>query len=94
MTVASEGLEYEADRRQAEILMKDMGIDEGSKGVATLGSNSEGGQDVRGGAKGDRGESRCRAAAARGNYLGQDRMDMQFAAKEISRFMSRPEEQD
>ena len=32
--------------------------------------------------------------AARGNYLGQDRMDMQFAAKEISRFMSKPEEQD
>ncbi len=25
-------------------------------------------------------------AAARGNYLSQDRMDMQFAAKEISRF--------
>ena len=35
-----------------------------------------------------------RAVAARGNYLGQDRMDMQFAAKEISRFMSKPEEQD
>ena len=26
--------------------------------------------------------------------MGQDRMDMQFAAKEISRFMSMPEEQD
>ena len=35
-----------------------------------------------------------RAVAARGNYLGQDRVDMQFAAKEISRFMSKPEEQD
>ncbi len=32
--------------------------------------------------------------AARGDYLGQDRMDMQFAAKTISRFMSKPEEQD
>ncbi len=32
--------------------------------------------------------------AARGNNLGQDRMDMQFAAKEISRFTSKPEEQD
>ncbi len=30
----------------------------------------------------------------RGNYLGQDRMDMQFAAKEISRLTSKPEEQD
>ncbi len=26
--------------------------------------------------------------------MGQDRIDMQFAAKEISRFMSKPEEQD
>ncbi len=32
--------------------------------------------------------------AARGNYLGQDRMDTQFAAKEASRFTSRPKEQD
>ncbi len=31
--------------------------------------------------------------AARGNQLGKDRMDMQFAAKEISRFVSKPEEQ-
>ncbi len=56
VTVASGGLEYEADQRHPEILMKDMGIDEGSKGVATPGSNSEGGQDVRGELKGDRRE--------------------------------------
>ncbi len=46
--MASGGLEYEADQRQAEILIKDMGIDEGSKGVITPGSNGEGGQDVKG----------------------------------------------
>ncbi len=27
--------------------------------------------------------------AARGNYLGQDKVDMQFESKEISRFMSK-----
>ncbi len=48
-----------------------------------------GGQDV----KGDKRDSRFRAATATGNYLGQDRMDMQYVAKEISRFMSKPEEQ-
>ncbi len=32
--------------------------------------------------------------AARGNYLGQDRTDTHFAAKGISRFMSKPVEQD
>ncbi len=35
-----------------------------------------------------------RVAAARGNYLGQDSMDVQFAAKEVSRFMPKPEAQD
>ena len=39
------------------------------------------------------GESLLRAVAARGNYLGQDRMDMQFAAKEVSRFASKLEAQ-
>ncbi len=34
-----EALEYEAD---AEISMKDMGIDEGSRGLTTPGSSSEG----------------------------------------------------
>ncbi len=33
--VAENGLEYEADQRHAEILMRDMGIDEGSEGVVS-----------------------------------------------------------
>ncbi len=41
--VVSGGLEYEADQSHAEILMKDVGIDEGSKEVITPGSNGEGG---------------------------------------------------
>ena len=40
-------MDYEADQTHADILMKDLGIDEGSKGVTTPGSNSEGGQEVR-----------------------------------------------
>ncbi len=59
--VASGGWEYEADQRHTDILMRDMGIDEGRKGVSTPGSNGEGGQDV----KRDKNESRCRAIAAR-----------------------------
>ena len=92
VTVTENGLEYEADQRHAEILMRDMGIDESSKGVTTPGVSSiEGGraQEDR-----PRRESWFRAVVARGNYLGQDRMDIQFAAKEVSRFMSKPEEQD
>ena len=39
-------------------------------------------------------ESEYRAVAARGNYLAQDRFDIQFASKEISRFTSKPESED
>ena len=35
-----------------------------------------------------------RAIAARANYLAQDRIDVQFAAKEVSRLMSKPEGED
>jgi hypothetical protein len=89
VTVTENGLEYEAGQRHAEILMRHMGTDESSNGVVTPGaSTAEGGQtgEVLVG-----GESLSRAVAARGNYLGKDRMDMQFAAEEISRFMSKPE---
>ena len=34
--------------------------------------------------------SMCRALVARANYLSQDRSDIQFAVKELSRTMSKP----
>ncbi len=44
-TVPENGLEYEADQRHTEILMRDMGMGEGSKGVVTPRvSRTEGGQ--------------------------------------------------
>ncbi len=73
VAVASGGLENEADLRHADMLMKDMGVDEGSKGVITPGSNGEGGQDL----KRDENRSKFRAVVVRGDYLAQDRMDMQ-----------------
>ncbi len=48
VTVANDGLECDADQMHAEILMKDMGIDVGGRGVTTSGSDGEGGQDVKG----------------------------------------------
>ncbi len=78
MTEALNGPEHEADQRHAGILMRDVGSDESSKEVVTPGvSTSEGGQ-VREERVG--GDSRFRAVAARWSYLGQNRMDMQFAA--------------
>ncbi len=82
------------DQRRAEILTRDVGIGEVSEGATRLGvSASEGGpaREVQVG-----GESLLRAVAARGNYWGQDRIDMQFAAKEIRtwRFTWKPGEQE
>ena len=72
--------------------MRDKGVDESCKGVVTPGVSASDGGPTGETTVGE--GSQFRAVAARGNYLGQDRMDMQFAAKEISRFMSKPEEQD
>ncbi len=47
VAVASGGLEYEADQRQEDILMKDMGIDEESQGVITPRSSGERGTGAR-----------------------------------------------
>ncbi len=61
-------VEYEADQRHAEILMRDTGINESSKLVMTPRvSNIEGGLAQEGQA---RGESLLRTAAATSNYLG------------------------
>ncbi len=69
MTARDQGPEYEADQRHAEILTKDVCVDESSKGVATPDvSAREGGQGCEGEGRKLGGESILRALAARGNY--------------------------
>ncbi len=41
VTVTENGLDYEANPRQAEILMKDRGMDEGGKKAATPGKSAQ-----------------------------------------------------
>ena len=89
ITWDSRGITYEADQRHAEIIIKTLGL-ESSKQVATPGDRDDGykegddelltGSDV----------TRYRGIVARGNYLSQDRMDIQYAVKELSRKMSSP----
>ena len=69
--------------------MRDLGIGSESKSVVTPGTSTVEGGDVQ-----EKEQGAYRAAAARGNYLAQDRVDVQFAAKEISRFMPKPEKED
>jgi hypothetical protein len=85
------GLEYEADPRQAEKLIHDLGLT-GSRSTATPGIKQTLEQ-----VEGDKvlpiqQQRPYRAVGARGNYLAADRPDVQFAAKEICRWMSSPTE--
>ena len=88
-----EGIEYEADQRHAEIIVSKLGLEKDSKGVSTPGCKRE--WDPSEESELDpRDATIYRALAARGNYLSQDRSDIQFAVKEICRGMSNPTEGD
>ena len=82
-------VEYEADPRQAERLITELGL-QGSQpmvtpGVRVAGAELSSDSDLVG-----RAATAFRGSAARGNYLGPDRVDAQFASKEICRFMAKP----
>ena len=87
-----DGLEYEADPRQAEKLILECGLAE-SNTAATPGvrlSFAETEQDTP---LRQELHSAFRGSAARGNYLAADRIDIQFAAKEVCRWMAKPSDQ-
>jgi len=72
--------------------IRDQGLDDGCKSTATPGLKPLVEQ-----LKDDKpldadGHTEFRALAARANYLAQDRIDIQFPAKEVCRFMSSPTE--
>ena len=85
----SEGVEYEADPRQTERLVADCGL-EGCKSVATPGSRPTGEELDADRPLEARLHTAFRGAAARGNYLSADRLDCQFACKEVCRWMANP----
>ena len=84
-----DSLKYEADPRQVERLVEECGLI-GAKSVATpstkptfaeLENDSELKPELH---------KAFRGAAARANYISADRIDAQFACKEICRFMAKP----
>ena len=85
-------IEYEADPRQVERLIAECGLD-GAKAAATPSVKAtfkELEEDVP---LGNELHTAFRSASARGNYLAADRIDVQFACKEICRAMSSPSAQ-
>ena len=93
VTWTEEGIEYEGDQRHVEICMKELKLCEDSKEVTTPGEKSQKknqSREVLG-----RDESKkFRGITARLNYLGQDRSDIQNAAKELSKAMANPTDED
>jgi len=84
-----EALEYEADPRQAEKLIIECGL-EGANSVATPGVKETKAQVSEDAPLDPKLHTAFRAAAARANYLAADRVDCQYAAKEVCRWMSSP----
>ena len=83
-----EGQEYEADEKHVEELMKGEGLKKDSRaavGPAMKEKQSEDGWELR---ELERYEAKeFRAKAARMNYLGHDRADLQYATKERGRVL-------
>ena len=85
------GLEYDADPRQAERLVADLGLED-AKRVGTPGVKQTFDMVSRDKPLAADKHTAFRAIAARGNYLGPDRPEAQYATKEICRWMSAPSE--
>lgn len=86
----TEGFEYEADPRQAEKLLEGLKLDDGCNKAATPGLKPLVEQLEKDLPLPTGGHTEFRGLAARSNYLSADRIDLQFSAKEICRFMSAP----
>ena len=91
MSWDAEGIHYEPDQTHADIIIKQLGLDN-KKAVNTPGSKADNEKDEENDAVDlePKFASMYRAITARANYLSQDRSDIKFAVKELSRHMARP----
>jgi hypothetical protein len=87
------GISYEADEKHAAIICKELGLDMSSRGLQApcIKETKEELDDEELNEPLLREDAtKFRALAARANYLAQDRLDVQFACKEMCRSMSAP----
>ena len=102
----TEGIEYEADQRHAELIVQEMQVQdekpymvpyEKESTVTVSSVNTAPVPEDDGPLEEEVGKDRhatYRAVTARANYLALDRADIQYAVKELCRAMSRPLEKD
>ena len=86
-----QGLEYEGDPRQSERLVLDLKL-EGTKRVGTPGVKQTFEQVQQDKPLPMSKHTAFRAVTARGNYISADRPEIQYATKEICRWMAAPTE--
>ena len=89
-----DGWEYEADQRHAEMMIGELGLKEAS-GVGAPGEDEKKWEREENEEELNKEEATAfRSTAARGNYLGSDRVDIQYAVKEVCRGMAKPTKGD
>ena len=90
------GIEYEPDQRHAEIVIKQMELTHANSVTTPGNTEAEADAELRDKSPLLTGEeaTQYRALAARLNYLALDRPDIQFSAKEISKYMATPRSMD
>ena len=86
------GYEYEADPLQTEKLLESLNLSAGCNAAAMPGIKMLVEQLGKDSPIPVGGQTEFRGQAARSNYLSADRVDLQFAAKEVCRFMGAPTE--
>ena len=86
------GITYESDTKHAKIVVKECGVETGRVAKVPGSKRPEEPGENRDLTPGE--ASVYRAVVARLNYLALDRVDLQFAAKTLSRKMSAPTEAD
>ena len=85
-----DGIEYEADGKHREELIKEAGLTEDSNAVGSAAVRPKvEDEELKKMELGDEMKRKFRGLAARLNYLGQDRSDVQYATKEICRGMAK-----
>ena len=82
------GITIESDPRHAELVLRELGLNEDSKGSTTTGSKVVDDEDTK---MLDKMETtKYRSVVARLNYMCSDRPDIQYSDKELCRCMSSP----
>ena len=85
-----DGLEYEGDQRHVEICMRELGLEKESRELVTPCDKTCGRLEEDEEYLDAKGSTKYRGLTARLNYLGQDRTDIQYAVKELSKCMANP----